>query len=106
MRVHLVNLQIILDALARNDMGAVAKAARASGVQAATEADQRMMKQLPKNFVELGVSMHRDFDVIADEAEKAKDPKLTLSALSATLQKCVACHATYQVRLRRPAPKK
>ena len=107
MRAHVVNLQQIVNALARNDMAAAAKAARASGMSAASEAEEKMMKQFPKGFVELGTSMHRDFDAIAADAEKTKDPKRTLSLLSVTLQKCIGCHAAYQVRLRSAAsPKK
>jgi len=88
-------------------MAAAAKAARASGMSAASEAEEKMMMQLPKGFVELGTSRHRDFDAIAADAEKTKDPKRTLSLLSATLQKCIGCHAGYQVRLRSAAsPKK
>jgi len=53
-------------------------------------------------FRQLGFSVHREFDQIAMDAESLKDVSTTLGQLSATLQKCVSCHATYQIRT--PAP--
>ncbi len=100
MRHHLSVLQSMMDALAKEDMPAVAKFARSSGMQAAREADHHMMEQLPQAFRELGMSMHGDFDAMAAEAEKKPDPKKTLAQLSAALQKCTGCHAAYQIHVK------
>ncbi len=45
----------------------------------------------------------RGFDAIANDAKTIGTAKHTLSQLSAVLQKCVACHESYQ--LRTPAAK-
>jgi cytochrome c556 len=47
--------------------------------------------------MQLGMSMHKEFDLIAADAESLKDPKHTLQQLSATMGKCNACHATYRL---------
>ena len=39
-----------------------------------------------------------DFDTIAIDAETIGMPKHTLGQLSGVLQKCVACHSSYQVK--------
>jgi hypothetical protein len=98
MRHHLSGIQAMTEALAKGDMRMVAKTARASGMAAAREADPRMQEQLPQEFNNLGFSMHKDFDAMAADAEKYRDPKRTLRRLSATLRKCNACHASYQIQ--------
>jgi hypothetical protein len=57
-----------------------------------------LMTKLPIEFKTLGLSVHRDFDQIALDAEGLGMPKHTLGQLSAVMQKCVACHKTYQLR--------
>jgi hypothetical protein len=107
MRTLLVNVQVIIDGVAKDNFKAVSRAARASGVQSASEADEAMEKQLPKDFNALGMSMHREFDAIAVDAEKGRDAKGILTRLAITMQKCNACHVSYQVREKvRSTPKK
>lgn len=48
--------------------------------------------------MQIGMPMHKEFDQIAADAESLKDAKHTLQQLSATMGKCTACHATYQIR--------
>ena len=57
-----------------------------------------LMTKLPLEFKTLGLSVHRDFDQIALDAEGLGMPKHTLGQVSAVMQKCVACHRTYQLR--------
>ncbi len=99
MRKHLSNLQALLQALGEEEMQAVAKVARASGMRAAREADPHMQSQLPADFRKLGFNMHADFDAMSEDVEKFHDPKKALAELSAILNQCVGCHATYQIRM-------
>ena len=86
------------DALAREDMKAVAAAARSMGI-AKTKGDPgALMGKLPLEFKTLGLGVHRDFDTMALDAELVGRPKHTLGQLAATLQKCVACHASFQFK--------
>lgn len=104
MRAFLAGTQGILDALLREDMAAVARHARPLGMGMAHKAEDHLKEILPKDFMHLGMSVHKDFDQIAADAESLKDPKHTLRQLSESMKKCVACHADYQIRIKvRPA---
>lgn len=97
--------QAILAALSKDDMATVAQYARQLGMGMADKAEDHLKGALPKVFMQLGMSVHQDFDEIASDAESLKDPKHTLRQLSESMSKCVACHATYQVRTVRQAQK-
>ncbi len=98
MQALLSGTQNILAALSRDDMAAVAQHARPLGMGMTHKAEDHLQGALPKEFMALGMSVHQDFDQIASDAAAKKDPKLTLRQLSDSMSKCVACHATYQVR--------
>jgi hypothetical protein len=63
----------------------------------AHKAEDHLKSVLPREFMQLGMSLHQDFDLIAADAESKKDSKLTLRQLSDAMAKCVACHDTYQI---------
>lgn len=98
MRELLAGTQDILGALAKDDMATVAKSARALGFEMKHKAENPLHDVLPKAFMQLGMPMHREFDLIAADAQSLKNPKHTLQQLNATMAKCTACHATYQIR--------
>lgn len=98
MRELLTGTQDILGALAKEDMVSVAKSARELGFEMKHKAENPLHDVLPKAFMQLGMPMHKEFDLIAADAEALKDPKHTLQQLNATMGKCTACHATYQIR--------
>jgi sensor histidine kinase regulating citrate/malate metabolism len=97
MQALLAGIQSIVAALGNNDMKAVAESARPRGMVMARNASGHLQGALPMEFMQLGQSVHRDFDQIATDAESMGDPKLTLQQLGETMNKCVACHATYQI---------
>jgi hypothetical protein len=99
MRALLAGTQNILAALSRDDMAAVAGYARPLGMGMAQKAEDHLKGSLPKEFMQLGMSVHRDFDLIAADAESLKDPRHTLRQLSESMGKCNACHATFQIRI-------
>ena len=98
MRALLSGTRNILAALATDDMASVSKHARPLGLGMAHKAEDHLKGVLPKEFMQLGMSLHQDFDQIAADAESKKDPKLTLRQLSDAMAKCVACHDAYQIR--------
>lgn len=98
MHAFLAGVQKLTDALGRQDFPAAAQAARVLGPAMAHEVPAAMRAKLPADFRQLGASTHQDFAQIAMDAESLGDVSHSLGQLSATLQKCVACHATYQVR--------
>ena len=98
MRLFLEGLQAMAAGLEKDDLGAVASAARALGSKMNGDVPAALMTKLPLEFKTLGLSVHRDFDQIALDAEGLGMPKHTLGQVSAVMQKCVACHRTYQLR--------
>lgn len=99
MRDFVSGVQLISAALARDDMDGVAKAASSMGKGMTHEVPAPLMAKLPLEFKTLGFSVHGDFDQIALDAADMKLPKHTLEQVSGVLQKCVACHNAYQVRV-------
>ncbi|SEN27273.1 hypothetical protein [Nitrosomonas marina] len=100
MRALLSGTQQILYSLSEENMTAVAQHAQSLGTRMTHKAEGQLGGVLPGEFMQLGMSVHRDFDQIAMDAESLKNPRHTLGQLSETMKKCVACHATYQVQTR------
>jgi hypothetical protein len=100
MRGLLSGTQNILDALSREDMATVAREARSLGMGMVHKGEDHLKAVLPKEFMQLGMSVHKSFDKIALDAESLKDPKHTLQQLGESMQKCNACHAAYQIRVK------
>jgi hypothetical protein len=98
MREFVVGLQAIADGLARDDMKAVANASRGMGTARAHDVPLTLMGKLPLEFKTLALGLHREFDTIAMDADGIAMPKHTLGQLADALQKCVACHNSYQVK--------
>ncbi len=98
MRDFIAGLQLISDALSRDDMQAVAKAAHTMGTAKMHDAPLTLMTKLPIEFKLLAFSVHREFDTMAMDAGGIGMPKQSLTQLSQVLQKCVACHAAYQIK--------
>lgn len=98
MRLFLSGVQRMTGALGKTDMPAAAEAARGMGQKMVHEVPPALRAKLPLEFRQLGASVHRDFDQIALDAESLKDVSHSLNQLSDTLQKCVGCHAKYQIR--------
>jgi hypothetical protein len=98
MRLFLEGLQAMAAGLEKDDLGAVASAARALGSKMTGDVPAALMTKLPIEFKTLGLSVHRDFDQIALDAEGLGSPKHALGQMSAVMQKCVACLKTYQLR--------
>lgn len=97
MREFVVGVQLVADGLARDDMKAVAKAASAMGTARSHDVPAGMIGKLPLPFKTLAFDVHRGFDTMALDAERIAMPKHTLGQLAELLQKCAACHASYQV---------
>lgn len=102
MRNFLAVLQTISNALVKEDMKAIAAAARTMGSGAANEIPPRTVAKLPEEFKMLAGGVHTTFDLIAMDAEVLGDTRHTLSQMSDMLQKCNACHGIYQIQAGRP----
>ena len=99
MRQYLSGIQQIFAALAKDDLATVASTARSLGkVDVYERASLVFPRGMAPQFRELSTSVHKSFDRIADDAEKIKDAKLVQAEMGELMNKCVACHATFQLR--------
>jgi len=92
---HLVAIQRITDALAREDLDGVATA---SALIESSPQMQQMCQHMgagADGFTELALDFHRRADAIGVAAQ-AEDATAVLRATSNTLQACTSCHATYR----------
>lgn len=105
MRNFLAVLQTITDALTREDMKEIARAARSMGSGAANEIPPKTVAKLPEEFKVLAGGVHTTFDLMALDAESLADPKHTLTQMNDLLQKCNACHGIYQIKVGKTAKK-
>ncbi|MBI3480564.1 MAG: hypothetical protein HY016_09460 [Nitrosomonadales bacterium] len=98
MRSLLGGVQGILDSLNHGDMKQAASAARVVGMASAVDVNPALMAKLPIPFKQLGMSVHSDMDGLALAAESGKPAAELQTMLTATLSKCVACHASWQLK--------
>ena len=95
MREHLAAIQRVVGAVARDDMTEVEKVTATIG---SSESMGRMcdhMGAAAPGFTPMALAFHRTADGIA-VAARSGDRKAVLTALDATLQTCVGCHAAWR----------
>ncbi|MDX1412524.1 MAG: hypothetical protein R3351_10230, partial [Nitrospirales bacterium] len=66
MRQMLMASQGVVTGLSLNDPAMVERSARSAGVAMAADIDPAVREKLPQTFRGLGMSVHRDFDALAD----------------------------------------
>jgi len=98
MRGLLSATQGVLEGANSGDMALVSKAATAAGMAGAADVNPLLMAKLPVEFKSLGMSVHHDMDEIAKAAASGRPSAEILKMTSNTLTKCVACHATWQLK--------
>lgn len=95
MMEHLVAIQRITDALAREDWDGVTTAAALIGSSPQMQQMCEHMGAGADGFTELALEFHRRADEIGTAARE-QDPTAVLRATSHTLQACTSCHAEYR----------
>ena len=75
-----------------------AAAARSAGMEMAADGNPALMLKLPLPMKQLGMSVHRDFDELADTINKEATSQDILQRLSNITTRCLACHETYQLK--------
>ncbi|MDO9116824.1 MAG: hypothetical protein Q7U39_02605 [Nitrospira sp.] len=81
------------------DMKAVEQAARAAGMGMAADVDPAIMVKLPLPFKQMGMSIHRDMDALADAIAQKETPQQILQRLSSMTARCTTCHDLYRFGL-------
>ena len=71
--------------------------ARAVGMNMAADVEPTIMAKLPLPFKQMGMSIHKDMDALADAIVRHETPQQILQRLSSMTARCTACHDMYRI---------
>ena len=72
------------------------QAARAAGMGMAADVNPAIMVKLPLSFKQMGMSIHKDMDALADAIAQKETPQQILQRLSSMTARCTTCHDMYR----------
>lgn len=98
MRHLLKAVHDVVTALGRpdRDFKTAEGAARAAGVRMAGDVNPAIMLKLPLAFKQMGMSVHRDMDQLADGIAQGESSVQILNRLSSVTARCTSCHDRYR----------
>lgn len=76
----------------------IEETARAVGMKMAADTEPGIMAKLPLPFKQMGMSIHKDMDALADAVAQNETPQQILQRLSSMTARCTACHDMYRFR--------
>lgn len=76
----------------------IEQTARAVGMKMAADTEPGIMAKLPLPFKQMGMSIHKDMDALADAIAQNETPQQILRRLSSMTARCTACHDMYRFR--------
>jgi hypothetical protein len=97
MRQMLYSVHRFVTGLSAGDPKIMEEAARASGVTTAAEVNPLLITKLPLDFRRQGMSVHRDFDALADRIAAGSDQATLLRDFTGITARCVGCHTSYRL---------
>jgi len=87
----------LVTGLSAGDPKIMEHAARTSGMGMAADVNPVIMAKLPIEFKRQGMSVHRDFDALADSITKGADQATILRDFTGITARCVGCHTSYRL---------
>lgn len=100
MRMLLKSVHGVVTGLAGQDLEAartqMEQAARSAGMHMAEDVNPTLMAKLPLPFKQMGMSIHRDMDALADGIVQKETPQQILQRLSGMTARCTTCHDMYR----------
>ena len=96
MRQLLKSVHGVLQGVSTQDLPAAGKAARAAGMGMAADVNPALIAKLPLPFKAMGMSVHRDFDGLADGIQSGERSEQVLKRLTELTSRCTACHELYR----------
>lgn len=97
MRQLLRGVQGIITAVNEHNAKGTETAARVIGMGMASDVEPAIMMKLPLPFKQMGMSVHRDFDAIANGVAQGEAGPQTLQRLSGIMSRCTTCHDLYRL---------
>lgn len=80
------------------DLKQMEAAAREVGMHMAADVEPAIMAKLPLPFKQMGMSIHKDIDALADAIVQNETPQQILRRLSSMMARCTTCHDMYRFR--------
>jgi cytochrome c556 len=80
------------------DVKQMEETARAVGMNMAADTEPAIMAKLPLPFKQMGMSIHKDMDALADAIVQKETPQQILQRLSSMTARCTACHDMYRFK--------
>lgn len=100
MRLLLKAVHGVVTGLADRDQEAdraqIEQAARSAGMVMAVDVNPALVEKLPLPFKQMGMSIHRDMDALADAVVQKETPQQILQRLSSLTARCTTCHDMYR----------
>ena len=96
MRHLLKSVHGVLQGVSTQDLSGAGKSARAAGMAMAADVNPLLMVKLPIAFKAMGMSVHRDFDGLADGIQSGERSEQVLKRLTDLTSRCTACHELYR----------
>ncbi len=96
MRQLLNSVHGVLQGVSTQDLSGAGKSARAAGMAMAADVNPLLMAKLPLPFKAMGMSVHRDFDGLADGIQSGERSEQVLKRLTELTSRCTACHELYR----------
>ena len=100
MRILLKAVHGVATGLAGQDQEAgraeIEQAARSAGMHMAADVNLALMAKLPLPFKQMGMSIHKDMDALADAVIQKETQQEILQRLSSMTARCTACHDLYR----------
>lgn len=96
MRTILASVNGVVTGLSQEDMKRVEESARAAGMGMAVE-ESALVAKLPIEFKEMGLSLHRDFDDLADATKKGASQEEILQRMARLTARCNGCHDIFRL---------
>jgi len=78
------------------DRAQIEQAARSAGMGMAEDVNPALMAKLPLPFKQMGMSIHKDMDALADAVVQKETPQQILQRLSNMTARCTTCHDMYR----------
>jgi hypothetical protein len=78
------------------DRAQIEQAARSAGMAMASDVNPALMAKLPLPFKQMGMSIHKDMDALADAIVQKETPQQILQRLSSMTARCTTCHDLYR----------
>lgn len=83
------------------DRRVLAMIAREAGMGMAADVEPTIMAKLPLPFKQLGMSIHKDMDALADAIAEGATTQEIIRRLSDMTARCTACHEMYRLSVDR-----